>query len=300
MEFRSKRLQEIKDIQGSRKTKPSEKGDRVKGAKRVGDLGHDAQAIMFVMRASLFHTYVTRAAWYEAEAVSLERAKNFAKEHMSDDLSVLIDDDELMKTFKLGLSQIRSTGAPTIQDKVQLFYSLEQGDVQTAKWLCERDRFLYPATNMEHDDMFNIEIISTVLEILYFGTGSRRIGILFMDKMLEEDDPDYIAELLTRVALIGQDGAPEIPTVVDRSRDASRGPSIASIAFAAVHVYRALERLQLPEVDQSDKKKKKQGGLWKKDFNVDNYNDLWMHYVRELAAHKNLGQLRRGFLDRIQ
>ena len=84
--------------------------------------------------------------------------------------------------------------------------------------------------------MFNTEIIGTVLEILYFGTGSRRIGILFMDKMLEEDDPDYILELLTRAALIGHDGMPEIPAIVDCSRDASRGPSIASIAFAAVHV----------------------------------------------------------------
>lgn len=84
--------------------------------------------------------------------------------------------------------------------------------------------------------MFNVEILAIVFDILHFGTGSRRIGVLFLDEILKEDDSDELEQLLTVAALIGRNGEPEIPKIVDRSRDASRGPSIASIAFAAVHV----------------------------------------------------------------
>lgn len=90
--------------------------------------------------------------------------------------------------------------------------------------------------SQERGDLFNVEILSDVLEILHFSTSSRRIGVLFLDEMLKQDDPDELEQLFTTAALIGSNGEPDIPKIVDRSRDASRGPSIASIAFAAVHV----------------------------------------------------------------
>ncbi|KAF8595487.1 hypothetical protein BDV93DRAFT_514953 [Ceratobasidium sp. AG-I] len=299
MEFRSKRLNEIKEIGGGRKSKLSDKGDLVKGAKRIGDFDREVQGIMSVMKASMLHTYVARAGFCEDDAVSLQRAKDFPKEHMSGDVDTIVD-DEFLKAMRPKLSQIRSTGTPQILERVQSFFCLERGDEQTIKWLHERDRFLYPGNNMECGDMFNTEIIGIVLDILYFGTGSRRIGVLFIDDMLKQDDPDEMERLFTIAALLGSDGEPEIPKIMDGSQYALRGLSIASIAFAAVHVHHALERLKLPEVERSLRRKKKQGGVLKKDFNDLNYNKLWMHYVRELAAHRNLGQLRLGFSDRIK
>lgn len=91
MELRVKRDKEIKDIYGGRKSKPSEKGDLVKGAKRIGDFEEAVQGVMAVMKASVLHTYVARAGFCEDSAVSLQRAQEYAKEHLKDDVDGIVD-----------------------------------------------------------------------------------------------------------------------------------------------------------------------------------------------------------------
>lgn len=93
MEFRVKRDSEVKDIYGGRKRNPSEKGDLVKGAKRIGDFQQEVQGVMAVMKASMLHTYVARAGFCEDETVSLQRAKEYAKEHLTNNVDAIVDID---------------------------------------------------------------------------------------------------------------------------------------------------------------------------------------------------------------
>jgi hypothetical protein len=87
----------------------------------------------------------------------------------------------------------------------------------------------------QRGDLFNIALLGSVLAVLFFGT-SRRIGVIFLDELLKDDDSESLQALLTLVALPGPDGTLVIPTIHDQSRSALRGPSLAAIAFACIHV----------------------------------------------------------------
>jgi hypothetical protein len=56
-----------------------------------------------------------------------------------------------------------------------------------------------------------------------------------------------------------------------------------------------LERLKTPVGER-----KKRTGKLKKEFNEENYGEMWAYYVRELATHPSLGDLRSSFLDRLK
>lgn len=91
--------------------------------------------------------------------------------------------------------------------------------------------------------MFDIPVLGLVIEKLLFGT-TRRVGVLFMDKLLEQDDPSELETLHTLVAL-PSDGD-RLPTVKDRSPDAKFGPSLPIIVFACISV----SLLTLPYIGQ--------------------------------------------------
>jgi hypothetical protein len=57
-----------------------------------------------------------------------------------------------------------------------------------------------------------------------------------MDHLLRDDDSNDLEWLLTVAEVPVPDSGAEIPTIVDRSSAAKRGPSLASIAFAGIHV----------------------------------------------------------------
>ncbi|KAG8768009.1 hypothetical protein FRC12_005883 [Ceratobasidium sp. 428] len=117
--------------------------------------------------------------------------------------------------------------------------------------------------------------------------------------MLEKDDPEVVAKLLRMVAPLDSRGIPQPLEIADKSPCASYGPSIAAIAFAAIHVQHALERLKVPNMDYGQGKKTGDGKR-KLDFNEINYGTKWKEYVRDLAMHPNLGALRSTFLDELK
>lgn len=83
--------------------------------------------------------------------------------------------------------------------------------------------------------MFNIEIVGTVLAAILFGT-SKKIGVIFMDRLLLHDDPVDLHALFTLVALPALGGTSVPPTIVDNSPSAKRGIPIPAIAYACIHV----------------------------------------------------------------
>lgn len=85
--------------------------------------------------------------------------------------------------------------------------------------------------------MFNVEIVGSVLAAILFGT-SQKIGILFMDRLLVDDNPVDIDTLFSLVALPGLGGTSVTPTIVDKSPSARRGMPIPAIAYACIHVTR--------------------------------------------------------------
>jgi hypothetical protein len=91
----------------------------------------------------------------------------------------------------------------------------------------------------EPDERFNTELIGDVMAALMFST-TKKIGILFLDKMMQEDDPEELKQVLQIAAKPGPDGILQIPTIVDTSLHARCGPSISAIAFTCIHVRRAL------------------------------------------------------------
>jgi hypothetical protein len=84
--------------------------------------------------------------------------------------------------------------------------------------------------------MFNVKVLKRVLVILLFeGFKRGRVGVLFIDRIVAEDDPDDLQTLLTTAAHPQLDGEIDIPEIVDTS-DVLSGPSLGLIAFAAIHV----------------------------------------------------------------
>jgi hypothetical protein len=82
-EFIARRAKEIRDIQGARKCKHQEADDSFKGAKQLKHYPEEQQGVVFVMRASLQHTYVARSPWWQDEEVIVGRAKEFASKYTS-------------------------------------------------------------------------------------------------------------------------------------------------------------------------------------------------------------------------
>ncbi|KAG9078035.1 hypothetical protein FRC06_008561, partial [Ceratobasidium sp. 370] len=94
-----------------------------------------------------------------------------------------------------------------------------------------------------------------------------------MDELLADDDPNEVEQLLKLAAEIGPEAKVEVPTLTDQSPAAKRGPSIATIAFASIHILHALECLKTPtdaEKGAGQRKKHREGGL-KTEFNEEGY-----------------------------
>ncbi|KAG9092285.1 hypothetical protein FRC06_000163, partial [Ceratobasidium sp. 370] len=158
----------------------------------------------------------------------------------------------------------------------------------------------------EASDKFNTELMAQAVVKLYFGSG-RRIGIIFLDEMMKDDDPMVMERLLSTASTPSQ----QVTKIKDTSPEASRGPSLAAIAFAAIHIQHALQRLKAPPTEkwkrkQGDvkeggraSKKKREDGTLITEFSESVYGGLWKEYVRDLANHSRLGVLRSHFLDKL-
>ncbi|KAG9077009.1 hypothetical protein FS749_011152 [Ceratobasidium sp. UAMH 11750] len=243
---------------------------------------------------------MVRVPWPANDNYLLDCAINFAKKYTKDPVDDMVTED-FRRTIMRGSSQLRSAAQNPIRAMAQSFYHVTEGDVQMLSWLQKDDRFLYPAGHIESGDIFNTSLIGSVLATLYFGT-SRRLGFIFLDELLEDDNAEDVNQVLELAAEIGPEAEVEVPTIVDQSPAAKRGPSISAIAFACIHILHALERLKTPQdAEQADeKRKKRRGGVLKKEFNEEGYGETWRRYVRELAANPDLGKLRMKCLEAIQ
>jgi hypothetical protein len=76
-------------------------------------------------------------------------------------------------------------------------------------------------------------LVEGVLSVLFFGT-SKKLGIIYMDELLQDDEPEELEVTLTAAARLRCKET--IPTIRDQSPDAKRGPSLAAIAFAGISV----------------------------------------------------------------
>ncbi|KAG9123256.1 hypothetical protein FRC07_015183 [Ceratobasidium sp. 392] len=150
-------------------------------------------------------------------------------------------------------------------------------------------------------EQFNTNLMIRAVVVVHFHS-SRRFGAFCLDEMSEKDDPEVVAELMRMTAAPDSRGIPQALEIADKSPLASYGPSIAAIAFTAIHVYHALERLKTPtdaenEQEQGEKTK---DGKKKVKFDEVNYGLKWKEYVRNLAKHPKLGALRSTFLGALQ
>ncbi|KAG9076458.1 hypothetical protein FRC06_009496 [Ceratobasidium sp. 370] len=302
-EFSERRAKEIRTLQNARKSSPPSKSkstqgsdnerDEGKGVKKLWSYSKEHQGLMFVMRASVQNTYLSRGPWVESDDEVVNRAKAFAKKHTHCAVDDIVTND-FIRTMMKTASQYRTPGQDEIRTIVKAYYKVNEGDIQTLNWLQDRHRCLYPSGNFDPPQFFQTDLVDTVLATLYFGT-SRKLGYIFMDEILQDDNLEELQWLLTVTARARLVGPPEVPTIVDPSSDASRGPSLAAIAFAGINIYHALERLKVPS-----KEKDSLAAKHKKEFNESNYGYIWSRYVHELAKHPYLGDLRLRLLHKLK
>ncbi|KAG8702775.1 hypothetical protein FRC09_004550 [Ceratobasidium sp. 395] len=297
-EFALYRARELIDLRVKKKTKTDPNGGRIKGARKVCTYDAEHKKLMNVMKGSMQYQFTSISPWMIPDENWYIVAKDFAREYTNLVVDGL-DDSDFLKSLKMSSSQVRGAALEPVKTLVQKSFGLEAGDEAAVKWLQDRGRCLYPGYNMQGEDKFNTVLMSKVMVAMYFHS-VRRIAILGFDNILERDDPDVMARLLESVALPNARGIPQVPKIVDQSDEASRGPSLAAIAFAAIHIQHALERLKTPDGAGRKGKKKDEGGNMKKEFNEVGYNYMWKEYVRDLAEHPKLGVIRSTFLNTLK
>lgn len=78
-------------------------------------------------------------------------------------------------------------------------------------------------------------LVGTILVSVLFPSRAR-LGIVFMDQLLRDDDAEATEALLDLVAVPGPGGIYTRPTFADASPEASRGAPIAALAYACILV----------------------------------------------------------------
>ncbi|KAG9075662.1 hypothetical protein FRC06_009962, partial [Ceratobasidium sp. 370] len=310
-EFAKRRADEARTIQNARKTNDTD-GDGEGGRKKIGSFPPTTQELIFLLRAGMQFDYLNYGPFSEKETRRFDRAKEFAQNLVNYDVDEIAD-QEVWRTMTKSNGQCRTAGQDEIKQEVARYFGVEEGDIEPIEDVLDDDRFLFPGGNQNVEEQFDVKIMVIVMAHLYFGT-PRKLGFLYMDRLVEDDDPVVVAELLTIVS-----EAHETLTIVDQSDEARRGPSIAAIAFVAISIRHALERLKIPKQRTAPVKRNKgkdaqrdKGNRADKakgkgtstprgmEFTERNYADHWARYVRALVAHPRLGALRNALLDELK
>ncbi|KAF8596297.1 hypothetical protein BDV93DRAFT_563505 [Ceratobasidium sp. AG-I] len=274
--------EECQRLRDCRKCNDDPSATTAKGIPTVGSFSERDQSFMSLMKAHLFWDYIHRSPWSESNNNLIKRAREYTSKLTNWPGDEIVD-TKFRTTFLDSFSQVRSSLQPDMRDFVRHEMKLRIGDEAEIDKLLNCGRFLYPDDQMRPCDMFNIPLLGRAIAKLLFAT-TRRVGILFIDKLLKPDDGTELETLLTLAAL-PSDGD-ELPVIKDRSPEAKCGPSLALIAFACISINHALERLKQPNRRIA--------------FSDTQFNGLWYYYVRELIKHPNLGQLRSSFLGDIK
>ncbi|KAG9122944.1 hypothetical protein FRC07_000442 [Ceratobasidium sp. 392] len=312
-EFALARAWEIINLQGKNVAKANPTTGRIKGANKVGTYDVEGKKLLNVMRGSMQHQYTTVSPWLIPEDTLFRRAKQFAKDYSNLPVDEIAD-VEFQKSFgRLQFSPSGSSFKEPSASKRVTSHRLTGSKHATAAcipgttwWVVlflvavRVDASIKPSViQQETEDQFDTGLMGEVLVAMYFHL-VRRIGIFSMDEILKPDDPNAVAWLLESVALLDARCIPQIPKIVDQSPEASRGPSLAAIAFAAIHIQHALEHLKIPHGAGNGGKKTDVDGNIKKEFSEGSYLETWKGYVRRLAAHRRLGELRSTFLEALK
>ncbi|KAF8608497.1 hypothetical protein BDV93DRAFT_200817 [Ceratobasidium sp. AG-I] len=249
-----------------------------------GTFSERDQSFMNVMKAHLYWNYAAQAPFAQAISDLVQQATEYANSvtNWPGDEIVTVN---FRKTFVNSRFSVRGTGQAMIRSLVSVSLEVGEGDETAADAMLDRDRFLYPNSHKRRHEMFKVPLLGKAIAKLLFER-TRQVGVLFIDKLLGEDTPEELDTLLNLAGIPQLSGTNSTPDIVDPSPDAMRGPSLGLIAFACIHICHALEQLKEPNK--------------RIDFGEGRYDDLWAHYVRELAAHPHLGLLRSSILDSIK
>ncbi|QRV97701.1 hypothetical protein RhiJN_25720 [Ceratobasidium sp. AG-Ba] len=310
VEFAKRRADEARSIQNARKATSGANTGSEQGARAIGSYEPATQSLIFLLRAGMQFDYLHHGPFILKEADRFARAKEFAQNLVTCDVDEIAN-EEVWKTMTTSNGQLRTAGQDEIKQEVARYYELEEGATEAIDDALTQDKFLYTGGVLTEENQFDLKLMVWVLAHLYFGT-TRKLGVLFMDRLVQADDPADIEQLLVTVS-----DADETLVILDQSPEARRGPSIAAIAFAAVSIRHALERLKHPKQPtpsnhgkkgkktQTDKGKgtgrgKGVPGPPRVPFNEGNYAAHWVRYVRALVCHPRLGALRNTFLDELK
>ncbi|KAG8685313.1 hypothetical protein FRC09_014835 [Ceratobasidium sp. 395] len=263
-EFKEWRAREIRELQNVKKFDPpaswkkADEGDahmsvkeqreregRGKGGiRKIWTYSHSEQSIMSLIRADVQHSYLDLGPFNNyLDDQRFQRALEFVKTipAYAHDVDTAADDDFYCTT------------------EVSIHFKVTEGGSQKVEWLLEGDRCLYPEGNLAPENFMKTDIALSILVRMYFGT-SRGLAYLFLERQLKPDDPKILEELLEFVTEQNLDDLAQAEPlhIVDRSPEASYGPSLAAIAFVAINIRHALERLKAPP-KPANKKGRKNG-----------------------------------------
>ncbi|CAE7123870.1 unnamed protein product [Rhizoctonia solani] len=270
-EYAINTTQEIKRVMDVKK-KRGEAGNIIKGIRSITGYTDTEQSCFFIMRVIMLYVWIAKIPWAIEDTEVIELAKVYVAPHTDIDLTEVVTTD-FVKTI---------TGP--LKNRTCLGFDIYKNKIASHLLVVMRSS----------SGRFNTELVGNVMATLMFRS-AKKIGILFLDKMMQDDDPLELNRVLRIVAKPGLDGLPRIPTIIDTSPQARRGPSISAIAFTCIHIYHALERLKEPVGRKVRKGWSKSG-----EFCARELEKRWARYVRELAQHPNLGEIRGSLLQRLQ
>ncbi|QRV99073.1 hypothetical protein RhiJN_27092 [Ceratobasidium sp. AG-Ba] len=239
------------------------------GLPRAGALSDGERRLMQLIEFHLLYRMLTFEAWFNDSQLALEKAMLYGEKLLGKPKGdvIVVDNFELSALSKL--SSLRSDCLQYIFPTVSRLLNVVMGNHLKATGLMSGDAFLYRDQQPNSDTKFRCEVVAEVLLDIFFRL-SKKIGLPFILELCAPDDRAECASWHKQL----------------RDWTATKGLSVAAIAFAAATIYYTLDKMAR--------------NATKLHFNDQGYKRYYDQYFRDLVKLPHLGVLRNELLDRIK
>ncbi|KAG8700370.1 hypothetical protein FRC08_004740 [Ceratobasidium sp. 394] len=237
---------------------------------RMRLLQEEEKRLMLVLEYFLLNRMVNFEAWLQDPKGALELAMQYGEKIMGRPRTDMIETPRYEDLVLSKMSNLRSDSLRVIFQTVSRMLNVFPGNKTRTKQLMDNDLFLYPNEQIVRAEQYRSDVITEVLLDIFFRSG-KQLGLVFIPQLCVPDDKAECATWHKKL----------------RDRSATRGLSVAAIAFAATTIYYTLDKMHR--------------NLKTLHFTDQGYKTLhWDRYFRSLVAHPHLGALRKDLLERIK
>ncbi|KAG8707271.1 hypothetical protein FRC09_001930 [Ceratobasidium sp. 395] len=196
------------------------------GLPRAGALSEDERKFMQLIEFHLLFEMLTFEAWLSDPRGALEKAMQYGEKMMgkSRDTIVVVENFDLLALGKC--SSLRSDCLKTVFSTVSRMLDVVMGDEAKATSLMGDNLILYPNQQINPSKQYLCDLIPEVLVGIFFDS-SKEIGLPFIIEICTPADRVECGSWHKQL----------------HDRTATRGLSVAAIAFAATTIYYTLDKM---------------------------------------------------------